>query len=65
MDLEGPAGEFAHGFDEVGKKQQGLDVVAVGDVEVKALGVGLDALDLGGQVGEVGRPERGGTFQHG
>ena len=40
------------------------EIRTVGNVEVEPLGVGFNASDLGAEIGEVSRPERGGAFKH-
>jgi len=46
MHFERKSSVRANGPDEVRKEQHGFDIVPVGDVDVKPLRVGLDALDL-------------------
>src|SRR5207237_9716014 len=48
----------------VWKEQQVFHVVPVGNIKVEPLGVGFNAADLGAEIGEVSRPERGGAFKH-
>ena len=51
--------------DEIGEKEEVPDVVSVGDIEVPALREWLDPFHLGGELGQIGRPKRGGAFEHG
>ena len=48
---------LAHGLHQVGKEKQARNVVPVGDIEVIALGMSINAPDFVGQVRKIGRPE--------
>jgi hypothetical protein len=54
----------ADGFYLVGKEKKIVDVMTVGDIDVKAIGVGFDAANFGGEIGEVSGPEGGGALKH-
>src|SRR5262249_10221537 len=51
-----------HAFHQVGEEQEAVDVMTVSDVEVKPLGIRLNALDFAGEICKIGRPKRRRTF---
>ena len=55
----GPAYALTSSRDQIREEQEGGHVMAIGDVEMKPLGVGFDPVDLGGEVRQVGGPQGG------
>src|SRR5262249_41453707 len=51
-------------LDQVGEEEKGLDVVAVGHVEMKTLGERLDTPDLRREMSQIRGPEGGWKLQH-
>jgi hypothetical protein len=65
VDLEGTGGVLADRRDQIWEEQEGGDVMAIGDVEMKPLGVWFDPADLRCEARQVGGPQGRRAFQHG
>src|SRR5205809_983337 len=64
MNLEWQMGVLAQRLHKVGKEQQVLHIMAVGDIEMKTVRVRLHTAHFYREIREVSRPEGSGAFEH-